>query len=294
MAKGRKPLSQRGRNELLRHRRELFERREKLLDEFESLYEKAEHSRGMESRKLYEQAERRFEEAEKLLDLQKKVEREYFKRLPLIAMSCCPYDNEPLMRTFDPFGLDGPWWETHIMPGDPQPCAHFCVLRGALNYSGRRPSAGIKKVHPGPEVPYVIPRLLKIPGMIAVIGRLEMNNGYIAYPIAYFAKKRPPARDLAAEWRNTTGTYWYKNEKGEGEWREETDPWDFNLRPWIERGKVGWCPPDSGNTFISTEPPEKCPYLDLPGRKKPIIVEGNRFWEAGLPGPSPLSNSGPW
>ena len=33
---------------------------------------------------------------------------EYFERLPVVAMSACPFTGKPLLRSFDPFGVDGP------------------------------------------------------------------------------------------------------------------------------------------------------------------------------------------
>ncbi len=241
-----------------------------------------EHDRLMK-RVNEEGSEELFDQASQLFDQARELERDYFDRLPRIPLSCCPYDHKPLVRTFDPYGLDGPWWEPDATPEESPPCTHFCVLRGALNYNGNRPVAGRREVHPGPEVPYVIPRLLEMPGMVAVIGRVEMANGYIAYPIAYFAEKRPPVQELVPDWPRTILTY--ETQLGERGWKTDEDPWDFDLKPWLQSGKLKWCPPDSGNTTISDEPPEKCPYLDLPGRRVRIVVQGNQSWEAGLPGP---------
>ena len=93
--------------------------------------------------------------------------------------------------------------------------------------------------------------------MIAVIGELQMENGYTAYPIVYFAKKKPSAKQLADNWpHNPYGIYSYTTEKGKHEWIEETDSWDFNLLPWLKREKLKWCEPGSKNTKISKAPPE--------------------------------------
>src|SRR5438067_4305000 len=115
----------------------------------------------------------------------------YFERLPKPVMSCCPFDQKPLRRSFDPFGLDGPWWEPDAITQEPPSCPHFCVLQGAVNFAGKPPLAGKHQIRPGPQVPFVIPRLLEYEGMIAVISQLRMENGYIAYPVAYFALRRP-------------------------------------------------------------------------------------------------------
>src|SRR4026209_1392052 len=35
---------------------------------------------------------------------------EYADRLPRVLMSVCPFTGEPFLHSFDPWGLDGPWW----------------------------------------------------------------------------------------------------------------------------------------------------------------------------------------
>lgn len=210
----------------------------------------------------------------------------YFDRLPRLPVSCCPYDGKPLYRTFDPYGLDGPWWRPDATPEEAPACPHFCVLRGAVHYQGRSPQAGDFEVHPGPEVPYVIPRLLEMDGMIAVIAQLEMENGFLAYTITYFAERRPPPQDLTAGWARTVHAY--TTQLGEAGWSVPNDVWDFDLQPWLEKGKIRWCPPGSDNTFLSTDPPDQCPYVNLPGTRQRIVVEGDQAATRGLPTGEPL------
>jgi hypothetical protein len=72
------------------------------------------------------------------------------------------------------------------------------VLRGAVNFNNLRPVAGRIEVWPGPEVPYVIPRLLEMPGMLAVISHIGMDTGYTVYPIAYSAESRRKSLGVTA------------------------------------------------------------------------------------------------
>jgi hypothetical protein len=106
----------------------------------------------------------------------------YFEGLPRLVMSCCPFDGKPLVRTFDPIGFDGLWWEPDVSPEELPTCPHFCVLGGAVNYQGLPPRAGNVEIIPGPEIPFVYPRLLALPTVVAVISSLPMENGYLAYP----------------------------------------------------------------------------------------------------------------
>lgn len=198
------------------------------------------------------------------------LEAAYYDGLPRVVMSCCPFCGKPLVRTFDPFGLDGLWWQPDVTPEEPPTCPHFCVLGGAVNYQGLPPRGGNQEVIPGPEIPFVYPRLLALPGVVAVISWLPMENGYLAYPIGYFAEKRPPGEQLVAgwrhrhhEWRDQLGTYGS---------RYENDKWDFDLRPWLMQGKIRWTAPGSDRTVLSDEPWEHCPYLDLPGKPEQVSL----------------------
>lgn len=207
--------------------------------------------------------------------------RRYFEELPMLSMSCCPFCGLPLLRSFDPFGLDGPWWRRSMRRLHPEPCPHFCVLRGAMNWRGLRPRGGTFPAHVGPEVPYVIPRLLEMKTMLAVIGTLQMETGYTVYTIAYFAERRPPDETLVANWPDQV--HHFKDAEGRPGWREERDTWDFELGPWLERGKLRWCEPGSGNTALSLAAPSACPYVGLQGRRERIVVQEDDSWSDGLP-----------
>lgn len=248
----------------LPERNKLLAERQRLLARYNALRVK----------EKYDEADAPRAEASKLSD-------EYFERLPRLILSCCPYDDKPLLRTFDPFGLDGLWWEPSASPDEPPACTHFCVLLGAVHYNGLPPRAGGDEVWPGPEVPYVLPRLLEMPGMIAVISQVPMEPGYTAYPIAYFAEKRPPVVDLTAGWAREI--YSYVTQLGESGWRFANDLWDFDLKPWLQKGKIRWCPPGSDNTELSPDLSGKCPYVGLPGRRENLAVQGPRLRSVRLP-----------
>lgn len=220
--------------------------------------------------------------ARRLLDALPEIlelEQEYFEQLPRIAMSSCPFCRKPLYRSFDPYGLEGFWWGVDADPEEPPACPHFCVLRGALSFAGRPPRAGDFEVYCGPGVPYVIPRLLEHPGMVAVLHALEMANGYRAYPIAYFAEHPPPPEQLTSEWARPW--FAYTTQLGEPGWRLAGDAWDFELAPWLERGNLQWCDPKSGEQAPTRDAARSCPYLDLSGERRPLVVRGARIWTAG-------------
>lgn len=210
---------------------------------------------------------------------------EYYDGLPRVVAAACPVCAKPLYRLFDPFGFDGPWWSDSPSRSEPPACPHFVLLRGAVALNGRPTRAGATRVFPGPEAPYVIPRLLEWDDMVMVIGELEMEPGHTAFPLCYFAPRRPPAKELTSVWARPL--FEYRNAAGDGGWDFANDPWDFELGPWLRRGKVRWCEAGSGNARLSVAPPEQCPYLNLPGERQGVELVGDQRRLVGVPDGQP-------
>jgi hypothetical protein len=211
------------------------------------------------------------------------AEETYFRDLPRLPLSCCPHCARPLFRAFDPFGLDGLWWRSDAQPDEPPPCPHFCLLQGAVDLRAGRPRPDFE-VHPGPAAPFVIPRLLQQEGMVAVVSRVAMADGALAYPIAYFAPRRPPIQTLAAPWPRTN--FVYATQLGVHGWRREDEPasgqhasdaWDFALQPWVAAGRVRWCDPGGDRSALSTAPAEAFPFAGLPGLQQRQLILAATF-----------------
>jgi hypothetical protein len=233
--------------------------------------------------KRYSQEERAaLDEAERHMDAVKAAETAYFGALPRTPMSQCPFCGESLVRTFDPYGLDGPWWRSSATPEEPQACRHFCVLRGAVDFDGQAARGGDFEANIGPQAPYVIPRLLELSGVVAVVSRTRMANRYLAYLVAYFAERRPPPQDLTSHWPRTN--YLYATQLGEVRWRIPNDRWDFDLEPWLARGKLRWCTSDSEKFVLSSGPIRDCPFVDLSGERTPVVVHGSQCRTSPMPG----------
>lgn len=220
-------------------------------------------------------------QAEEYLQSAVALEQRYFQRLPRLAMASCPFDGKALYRSFDPYGLDGLWWRSDATPPESTPCTHFCFVAGGIAPGDAPLRAGEFEVAPGPEVPFVIPRVLQLPGMVAVVSEIEMADGARAFPISYFAEKRPPPRKWAASWRRRY--YSYVGQLGETGWRTDDESWDFDLLPWLEAGRLRWCSPRD-EPVLSQEPAERCPYLDLPGQRERMVIQRDRSWSEGLAG----------
>jgi hypothetical protein len=124
-----------------------------------------------------------------------------------------------------------------------------------------------------------MPRLLAHAGMTAVVSELPMEHGVRAYPIAYFAPRRPPVQELTAGWARTN--FVYTTQLGEHAWRAAEVParpddgtWSFDLQPWIDGGQLRWCPPAGDRTRLAEGAP--CPYVGLPGPRTPQALRAGR------------------
>ncbi len=203
---------------------------------------------------------------------------QYFARLPRYPFGRCPVCSVLLEQVFDPWGLDGFWWQEDSNGRCPEPsaCEHFRVLTGALNLNGKPPLGGEAESHPGPEAPYVIPKVLEMPTMVAVIASLPMTNGYTAFPVSYFSKDPPPSPALANPWTRTSCSFIARN--GRSGFMYKTDPWDFELLPWVQKNKVQWIEPGDPQTILKSGRTARCPYVDLKGlRLQQEIRSDKRF-----------------
>ena len=208
----------------------------------------------------------------------KKLSAAYFAGLPRIPLSKCPHTGQPLVKAFDPWGVDGFWWQEGEAGSCSEPPAPptFAVLTGALNLAGKPPLGGkTADAHVGPPMPFVIPRILDMPDMIAVISCLSMACGYKAYPIAYFTTTKPAPGTLTSTWRRTS--YGWVDETGDPATSYPTDPWDFELGPWIDRGKVQWIAPDDSTLQLQSGTAAKCPYVGMEGRHMRQIIRADKL-----------------
>ncbi len=183
----------------------------------------------------------------------------YYELLPIITFSRCPYCEAPLQGPFDPWGLDGPWWQEKRAVSDslPQGCAHFGVLTGAVALGPNGVNAGTREAFIGPDAPFVIPKVLELPTMLAVISEIGVVGGHRAFPIAYFSSQ-PHRGGLANPWTRNTCTFTLRD--GSTSFAIKSDPYDFDLQPWLYAGKIRWIKPHDPDAVLSKEPPAKFPY----------------------------------
>lgn len=223
--------------------------RAKLLEEVAELYAQ----RFGEAGRSLSAEEWRFSQAR-----EQELLMEYAENLPYSEVSRCPICKEALQLPIDVEGLDGPWWwrlcSVDLPP--PQGCVHFQVYLGALNWGGRIPNEITRTVMPGPEKPFVIDRLLKMDGVVAVLSSVTIQPGYTGFITSYFSEEPLDQKDLHQEWRKET--YLLRNPDGEPVASgQKLDPWNFDLQSWVGQGKLFFIRPgDSSLTLLNELPDE--------------------------------------
>ena len=200
---------------------------------------------------------------------------EYVENVPYVAVSRCPVCGQSLELVIDVAGLDSPWWWDQCPQefASPKACDHYQVFLGAVDFHGREPAeVDTWGVLPGPGAPYVIERMLAMDGMQAVVSAIKIGANLTGYLIVYFSSEPVSPNDLHQEWRRQTWVVY--DDDGNGIARDlVNDPWDFELGPWLESGKLLWTQP--GDESLALQKGRPSPYEDLPGtRKKQIIGSG--------------------
>ncbi len=222
-------------------------------------------------------------EYDRLRDRLSELPAEYAAALPTFTFSRCPFCETALTGPFDPWGFDGFWWIPSLRGEVPAPagCEHFRVLRGAVWLQDKPPVAGRYEAMLGPDTPYVIPRLLALPGMTAVIHSIPMEPGYLAYPIAYFSRESPPPGSLTQNWLEVS--YSFLDANGEHAWMDRDDLWDFDLAPWIASDQVRWTIPGNPDALLAPQSGTTCPYGNPQPVGLPQTAENNTLGFSALP-----------
>jgi hypothetical protein len=156
---------------------------------------------------------------------------------------------------------------------EPRPPAGFQVLLGALTLGRPEPVEAWDPVKPGPEVPFLIPALLKLPAMQAVIARVDLPNGDVAWPVSYWSTEELDPKTLHQPWLRDM--WWFDLGDGKAGWSIATDPWDFELVKWAAAGKLGWVDLTSPEPTLVRKDLE---FLEkLPGERRPqLYADGER------------------
>lgn len=202
---------------------------------------------------------------------------EYVAGVPVVALSRCPFTGEVMHHSLDHYGLDGLWWD-YLAPARPEeqlPATYFAVTGAVRLGSDVRNTPFLCK--PGPEVPFVLPRLLQHPSMVAVLFSLPVG-GHQGYAIAYFADPMPWDLPRVNSWG--ANEYRFVDQEGVTGWDaqpEKLEEFDFELEPWLTAGRLRWIAPGDQSMTIR-EGVQGCPYLGLKGRRTVTRIQHGKVW----------------
>jgi len=205
----------------------------------------------------------------------------YRDLLPELPISRCPFTDEVLTWAIDTVDLDGWFWEqdnpVRRFTGTIPP--HFLAFGGSMRLHTPLTWAPFLAV-PGPGAPAVLPHLLEDPDIIAVISQLSVGR-HTGWPVTYWAPRGGEKRTLVNNWGSNHYDRYLENGRPDG-WDETATTaryYDFDLGPWLVRGKLRWIAPDD-TTLTPRTGPQDCPYLNVPGEHLIARIRKGRLWYA--------------
>jgi hypothetical protein len=200
------------------------------------------------------------------------LEEAYLESVPRLALARCPFTGAELIHSLETRGLDGLWWryDNPVRPLE-EPLPTLFALTGAVKLA-REVERFPFLCKPGPEVPFVVPRLLQAQSMRAVVSQVEIGS-HQGFAIAYFADPIAEALTRFNDW----GTDHYETVDGWSSMIEDVERLDFDVGSWISTGKVAWIAPGDRELRLRDEI-DGCPYLGLDGRRSFVRVQGGDVW----------------
>lgn len=203
--------------------------------------------------------------------------RQYRDSLPVLPMSRCPFTGQLWRHSFDPYGLDGFWWnyDKPLRPYQEPYGGRYLCFTGAVKLA-RILEKFPFLCRPGPEAPFVVANLMADNRVKAVISQVPVGR-HTGYLIVYYAPQPEAAEFRTADWGIETARWVDRNNvprRMEG--METPQHFDFDLRRWIDRGRLAWIRPGDESHSLQYEA-RGCPYLDLSGRRQPCDIQDGRI-----------------
>jgi hypothetical protein len=210
------------------------------------------------------------------------VTRQYRQLLPEVPVARCPHTGELVSWPIDTAGLDGWFWDCDApIRRMPQrlPKA-WLAMTGAIRLA--QPVEPFSFIcRPGPDVPFVVKRIIEQPGIQAVIAQVPIGR-HTGWAISYFGQK-PEGVPLVNLW----GTETYYVYDDDGTWQgwanviPKVEDYDFDLEPWLRSGKVLWIEPGD-DTATLRDGVDGCPYVGLAGVRLNQFVQNGKVWHSDL------------
>ncbi|MFL6125582.1 hypothetical protein [Actinophytocola sp.] len=230
----------------------------------------AEGTRSHEQAKALRDADR-MTEAFALFDRVHDINRRYRELLPDVTVARCPHTRALVRWPIDTMGLDSWFWD-YLAPVRRVPQSlppTWIAMTGAMRLAEPVEHPAFAVV-PGPDAPFVVPRILRGDGVRAVIAEVPVG-GHTGWALSYFGT---PPEDVALV--NLWGTNTYPVHE-DGEWvgwdqaRPSVAHYDFDLVPWLRSAKLLWIEPGDESATLR-EGPDGCPYTGIAGRRQITVI----------------------
>ena len=201
----------------------------------------------------------------------------YRAGLPRVALSRDPVSGEVFHHSFDAVGLDGPWWDADGTGRVAEPLLPTVIgFTGAMRLAAEIEVAA-HRAYPGPEVPVVIPRLLRHDGVHLVVSQVDVGR-HVGWCLLYVAESKPEGEQLPNDWGLKTSLR--VGPDGSPRWDQAFDfDVDPDLRQWMATGRVHWIAPGD-TTLTLRRDVDGCPYLDLEGSTLSAWIDHGHMWRA--------------
>jgi len=231
----------------------------------------------LESAKTTIEIARLTEETTRLMDITSELAHTYLDGLPILGLARCPFSGQPCRLSFDALGLDGLFWyrDEPTRPAfEPEAGAHFISLSGGVKLA-KEVEQTPYVVTPGPGVPFVIPAMFEGQDVQAVLisGPIGAHTGYA---VTYFAADPDQAPTRALIWGCGVTSFELGHDPEEDP-AEDSEDYDYDLRPWIASGRLSWIAPGDPD-LILRRTLEDCPYIDLDGEREAQFMEDGEVW----------------
>ncbi len=239
---------------------------------------------------------------ERLRILKNQIKYEVAKRTPIVMVSVCPYCRQELWAKIGIYSLTSNFWYLQDSGGHSGAtketvCKHLFCMDGALNLHGLQPTEAHAPVEAvsnqvirmAAGVPFVKPRVLNLPTMLAVVHAFPVAEKYTAYPIVYFAQEKPPQESFCIGWARSQYVDFHHKSNRQLKSKdhpkvvmiaERSDIQDYDLQKWVDMGKLSWVDPVTESHLAADE---KFPYADVVGKRHPYLIREGKVTD--LPDP---------
>jgi hypothetical protein len=199
------------------------------------------------------------------------INQRYRELLPDVTVARCPHSGEVVRWPIDTMGLDAWFWD-YLTPvrRTAQPLPHaWIAMAGAMRLADPVEHPPFAVV-PGPDVPFVVPRILNADGVRAVIAEVPVG-AHTGWAVSYFGPS-PENVPLVNVWGANTYPVFEDGVWTGWDWdRPRVSQYDFALSEWLRSGKLLWIEPGDDSATLR-EGPDGCPFVDLPGQRRITVI----------------------